>query len=191
MGPVGRMCGFSDAADAPDSGSRHFSLGGGGDAAVYNIPKRTLIRDQQSEMTFFAHLMLSRNLISSGLSSSRVRHPPRPWEARWWRPCQAIPVVPPPHVALQSQLGGHGSPETTPRVYRVSSRYYGAGTLRSTEGVPPYQRGWGRWMVRSGWGWCLGGLVSPGSRGAIGWRYGRSTPTCSPIPSMGRGLGWL
>lgn len=80
MGPVGRMCGFSDAADAPDSGSRHFSLGGGGDAAVYNIPKRTLIRDQQSEMTFFAHLMLFRNLISSVLSSSRVRHPPRPWE---------------------------------------------------------------------------------------------------------------
>lgn len=106
MGPVGRMCGFSDAADAPDSGSRHFSLGGGGDAAVYNIPKRTVIRDQQSEMTFFAHPMLSRNLISSCLSSSRVRHPPRPWEARWWRPCQAIPVVPPPHVALQSQLGG-------------------------------------------------------------------------------------
>lgn len=190
MGPVGRMCGFSDAADAPDSGSRHFSLGGGGDAAVYNIPKRTLIRDQQSEMTFFAHLMLSRNLISSCLSSSRVRHPPRgrlgggdrAKRYRWYRRRMS-------HSS--PSWGGHGSPETTPRVYRVSSRYYGAGTLRSTEGVPPYQRGWGRWMVRSGWGWCLGGLVSPGSRGAIGWRYGRSTPTCSPIPSMGRGLGWL
>lgn len=89
---------------------------------------------------------------------------------------------------------GHGSPETTPRgtsrVYRVYSRYYGAGTLRSSEGVPLISGvGAVGWFVPDGvgvWaGWCR---RVPGGR--LDGDMGVPTPTCSPIPLMGRGLGW-
>lgn len=134
-------------------------------------------------MTFFAHLMLSRNLISPALSSSR----PRPWEARWQRPCQAIPAssavayrTPVPSWGpwqQQSMFRNHPQ-KGTPRVYRA--REFPVLRSRDTKkqrGRAPYQRGWGRWMVRSGWGWSL---VLPGFSRAIGWRYGRFHPHMQP-----------
>lgn len=159
-------------------------LGGGGGVAVYNITKGMLIRDQQ-EMTFFAHLMLFRTAILSPRAYRR-RAPVRGRPGGNDHPCQAIPVVLPPSVALQP---GHGSPETTPRgtsrVYRVYSRYYGAGTLRSSEGVPLISGvGAVGWFVPDGvgvWaGWCR---RVPGGR--LDGDMGVPTPTCSPIPLMG------